>query len=138
MCKPGSIKPHSKFQGEVYALSKEEGGRHTPFFSNYKPQFFFRTADVTGEGQRKQQQKSGRAIESERDGCLRARAMCGCRPPGRATRRAMAAEPRSRGAPGPQPARSLARAPTPALTRLPPPPSPLLPMCRFGGAARGH
>ncbi|KAL4440695.1 hypothetical protein ABPG77_000404 [Micractinium sp. CCAP 211/92] len=48
VCKPGSIKPHRKFKGEIYALSKEEGGRHTPFFSNYKPQFFFRTADVTG------------------------------------------------------------------------------------------
>lgn len=48
ICKPGSIKPHAKFEGEIYALSKEEGGRHTPFFSNYKPQFFFRTADVTG------------------------------------------------------------------------------------------
>jgi elongation factor Tu len=49
VCKPNSIKPHRKFKGEMYALSKEEGGRHTPFFSNYKPQFFFRTADVTGE-----------------------------------------------------------------------------------------
>lgn len=48
VCKPGSIKPHSKFKGEIYALSKEEGGRHTPFFTNYKPQFFFRTADITG------------------------------------------------------------------------------------------
>ena len=48
VCKPGSIKPHKKFEGEIYALSKEEGGRHTPFFTNYKPQFFFRTADVTG------------------------------------------------------------------------------------------
>ncbi|KAI3436543.1 hypothetical protein D9Q98_005959 [Chlorella vulgaris] len=48
VCKPNSIKPHRKFKGEMYALSKEEGGRHTPFFSNYKPQFFFRTADVTG------------------------------------------------------------------------------------------
>lgn len=48
VCKPGSIKPHRKFKGEIYALSKEEGGRHTPFFTNYKPQFFFRTADVTG------------------------------------------------------------------------------------------
>ncbi|KAI7843933.1 hypothetical protein COHA_002472 [Chlorella ohadii] len=48
VCKPGSIKPHKKFRGEIYALSKEEGGRHTPFFTNYKPQFFFRTADVTG------------------------------------------------------------------------------------------
>ena len=45
---PGSITPHSKFKGEVYVLSKEEGGRHTPFFSNYRPQFFFRTTDVTG------------------------------------------------------------------------------------------
>ena len=48
VCKPGSIKPHTKFEGEMYALSKDEGGRHTPFFSNYKPQFFFRTADITG------------------------------------------------------------------------------------------
>lgn len=47
-CAPGSIKPHKKFKGEIYALTKEEGGRHTPFFTNYKPQFFFRTADVTG------------------------------------------------------------------------------------------
>jgi len=45
---PGSIKPHSKFEGEVYVLSKEEGGRHTPFFSGYRPQFYFRTTDVTG------------------------------------------------------------------------------------------
>jgi len=48
VCKPGTIKPHQKFLGEIYALSKDEGGRHTPFFSNYKPQFFFRTADITG------------------------------------------------------------------------------------------
>ena len=48
ICKPGSIKPHSKFKGEVYVLTKEEGGRHTPFFSNYRPQFYFRTTDVTG------------------------------------------------------------------------------------------
>jgi elongation factor Tu len=48
VCKPGSIKPYQKFSGEIYALSKEEGGRHTPFFTNYKPQFFFRTADITG------------------------------------------------------------------------------------------
>ena len=47
-CKPGSVKPHTKFEGEIYALNKEEGGRHTPFFTNYKPQFFFRTADITG------------------------------------------------------------------------------------------
>jgi len=48
ICKPGSIKPHTKFKGEVYVLSKEEGGRHTPFVSGYRPQFFFRTTDVTG------------------------------------------------------------------------------------------
>lgn len=48
VCKPGSVKPYSKFEAEVYALNKEEGGRHKPFFSNYKPQFFFRTADITG------------------------------------------------------------------------------------------
>jgi elongation factor Tu len=48
LAKPGSIKPHKKFQAEVYVLSKEEGGRHTPFFANYRPQFYFRTTDVTG------------------------------------------------------------------------------------------
>jgi len=48
LCKPGSIKPHTHFTAEVYVLSKEEGGRHTPFFSNYRPQFYFRTTDVTG------------------------------------------------------------------------------------------
>ena len=48
ICKPKSITPHTKFEGEVYILSKEEGGRHTPFFSGYKPQFYFRTTDVTG------------------------------------------------------------------------------------------
>ncbi|GLT23061.1 elongation factor Tu [Zoogloea oryzae] len=48
LCKPGSIKPHTHFTGEVYVLSKEEGGRHTPFFNNYRPQFYFRTTDVTG------------------------------------------------------------------------------------------
>jgi len=48
ICKPGSIKPHTKFKGEVYILTKEEGGRHTPFFNGYKPQFYFRTTDVTG------------------------------------------------------------------------------------------
>jgi elongation factor Tu len=46
--KPGSITPHKKFKAEVYVLSKEEGGRHTPFFTNYRPQFYFRTTDVTG------------------------------------------------------------------------------------------
>jgi elongation factor Tu len=49
ICKPGSIKPHTKFRGQVYVLTKEEGGRHTPFFSGYKPQFYFRTTDVTGQ-----------------------------------------------------------------------------------------
>jgi len=49
ICKPGSVTPHSKFKAEVYVLSKEEGGRHTPFFNNYRPQFYFRTTDVTGE-----------------------------------------------------------------------------------------
>jgi elongation factor Tu len=48
LCAPGSITPHTKFEAEVYVLSKEEGGRHTPFFSNYRPQFYFRTTDVTG------------------------------------------------------------------------------------------
>ena len=48
LAKPGSVKPHNKFKAEVYVLSKEEGGRHTPFFSNYRPQFYFRTTDVTG------------------------------------------------------------------------------------------
>jgi len=48
LCKPGSIKPHDKFEGEVYVLTKEEGGRHTPFFKGYRPQFYFRTTDVTG------------------------------------------------------------------------------------------
>ncbi|MDX9886614.1 elongation factor Tu [Thauera sp.] len=48
LCKPGSINPHTHFTGEIYVLSKEEGGRHTPFFNNYRPQFYFRTTDVTG------------------------------------------------------------------------------------------
>jgi elongation factor Tu len=49
LCKPGSIKPHTKFVAEAYILSKDEGGRHTPFFTKYRPQFYFRTTDVTGE-----------------------------------------------------------------------------------------
>jgi elongation factor Tu len=49
LCKPGSIKPHTKFKAEAYILSKEEGGRHTPFFNKYRPQFYFRTTDITGE-----------------------------------------------------------------------------------------
>jgi elongation factor Tu len=48
LCKPGSVKPHTKFKGQVYVLKKEEGGRHTPFFNNYRPQFYLRTTDVTG------------------------------------------------------------------------------------------
>ena len=48
LAKPGTIIPHTKFNAEVYVLSKEEGGRHTPFFTNYRPQFYFRTTDVTG------------------------------------------------------------------------------------------
>ncbi|MDP4028230.1 MAG: elongation factor Tu, partial [Gallionella sp.] len=47
-CKPGSIKPHTKFTAEIYVLGKDEGGRHTPFFQGYRPQFYFRTTDVTG------------------------------------------------------------------------------------------
>jgi elongation factor Tu len=49
LAKPGSITPHTEFTAQVYVLSKEEGGRHTPFFNNYRPQFYFRTTDVTGE-----------------------------------------------------------------------------------------
>ena len=48
IAKPGSITPHKKFKAEIYVLSKDEGGRHTPFFANYRPQFYFRTTDVTG------------------------------------------------------------------------------------------
>jgi elongation factor Tu len=48
LAKPGSINPHTRFRGEVYVLAKEEGGRHTPFFNGYRPQFYFRTTDVTG------------------------------------------------------------------------------------------
>ena len=51
ICAPGSVKPHMKFKCEVYVLSKDEGGRHTPFFKGYRPQFYFRTTDVTGECQ---------------------------------------------------------------------------------------
>jgi elongation factor Tu len=48
LCKPKSVNPHTKFEAEAYILTKEEGGRHTPFFANYRPQFYFRTTDVTG------------------------------------------------------------------------------------------
>ncbi|MBR5191079.1 MAG: elongation factor Tu, partial [Clostridia bacterium] len=47
LAKPGTIKPHTKFSGQVYVLTKDEGGRHTPFFNNYRPQFYFRTTDIT-------------------------------------------------------------------------------------------
>ena len=49
LCKPGSVTPHTKFEAQAYVLKKEEGGRHTPFFTKYRPQFYFRTTDVTGE-----------------------------------------------------------------------------------------
>ncbi|BBM37231.1 elongation factor Tu [Pseudoleptotrichia goodfellowii] len=49
LAKPGSVKPHTSFKSEVYVLTKDEGGRHTPFFTGYKPQFYFRTTDITGE-----------------------------------------------------------------------------------------
>ena len=49
LAKPGSVQPHTEFEGQVYVLTKDEGGRHTPFFSGYRPQFFFRTTDVTGD-----------------------------------------------------------------------------------------
>jgi len=49
LAKPGSITPHNEFEGEIYVLTKEEGGRHTPFFTGYKPQFYFRTTDITGD-----------------------------------------------------------------------------------------
>jgi elongation factor Tu len=51
ICKPGSVTPHTNFEAEVYILTKEEGGRHTPFFTGYRPQFYFRTTDVTGNTQ---------------------------------------------------------------------------------------
>ncbi len=78
LCKPGSIKPHTHFTAEIYVLTKEEGGRHTPFFNNYRPQFYFRTTDVTGaielpEGQGdgdagRQRVDHGQADHPDRDG----------------------------------------------------------------------
>ena len=62
ICKPGSVTPHCKFTGEIYVLTKEEGGRHTPFFSGYRPQFYFRTTDVTGDI-RELRDQSGNAVE---------------------------------------------------------------------------
>jgi elongation factor Tu len=61
LAKPGSITPHSKFMGEVYVLTKEEGGRHTPFFPKYRPQFYFRTTDVTGSVLELQARDGGKA-----------------------------------------------------------------------------
>ncbi|MBQ9005327.1 MAG: elongation factor Tu, partial [Atopobiaceae bacterium] len=60
LCKPGSVHPHTKFTGEIYVLTKEEGGRHTPFFSGYRPQFYFRTTDVTGDIQELRDQNGGK------------------------------------------------------------------------------
>ena len=78
LCKPGSVKPHTKFKAEAYILTKEEGGRHTPFFTNYRPQFYFRTTDVTGRGASagrhrdgdagRQHRDDGRADRADRDG----------------------------------------------------------------------
>ena len=78
LCKPGSVKPHTKFKAEAYILTKEEGGRHTPFFTNYRPQFYFRTTDVTGvvhaagrhgNGDARRQRHDGRrADRADRDG----------------------------------------------------------------------
>ena len=62
ICKPGSVTPHRKFTGEIYVLTKEEGGRHTPFFSGYRPQFYFRTTDVTGDI-RELRDQNGNAVE---------------------------------------------------------------------------
>ena len=62
ICQPGSVTPHCKFTGEIYVLTKEEGGRHTPFFSGYRPQFYFRTTDVTGDIKELRDQ-AGSAVE---------------------------------------------------------------------------
>ena len=93
LAKPGSITPHTKFEGEVYVLTKEEGGRHTPFFKGYRPQFYFRTTDVTGavelpEGVEmvmpgRQHQDDDRADQPDRDG----RGSALCHPRGRPHRR---------------------------------------------------
>ena len=72
--KPGSITPHTKFKAEAYILTKEEGGRHTPFFTNYRPQFYFRTTDVTGVGSAAGRHGDGDARRQYRDGCRADRA----------------------------------------------------------------
>jgi elongation factor Tu len=69
LCKPGSIKPHTKFEGEVYILKKEEGGRHTPFFKGYRPQFYFRTTDVTGSVELPEGSGDGHAGRQREDQC---------------------------------------------------------------------
>jgi elongation factor Tu len=68
LCKPGSVKPHTKFKAEAYILTKEEGGRHTPFFTNYRPQFYFRTTDVTGVVTLPAGHRDGDAGRQHRDG----------------------------------------------------------------------
>ena len=68
LCKPGSVKPHTKFKAEAYILTKEEGGRHTPFFTNYRPQFYFRTTDVTGIVHAAGGHRDGDAGRQHRDG----------------------------------------------------------------------
>ena len=68
LCKPGSVKPHTKFKAEAYILTKEEGGRHTPFFTNYRPQFYFRTTDVTGVVTLAGRHRDGDAGRQHRDG----------------------------------------------------------------------
>ena len=67
IAKPGSIKPHKKFKAEIYVLSKEEGGRHTPFFTNYRPQFYFRTTDVTGTREAARRRRNGHAWRQRLD-----------------------------------------------------------------------
>ena len=67
IAKPGSIKPHKKFKAEIYVLSKEEGGRHTPFFTNYRPQFYFRTTDVTGSVKPPGRRRNGHAWRQRLD-----------------------------------------------------------------------
>ena len=69
LAKPGTIKPHTKFEAEVYVLSKEEGGRHTPFFKGYRPQFYFRTTDVTGSCEAAGRRRDGNAGRQREDGC---------------------------------------------------------------------
>ena len=68
LCKPGSVTPHTKFKAEAYILTKEEGGRHTPFFTNYRPQFYFRTTDVTGVGAAAGGHRDGDAGRQHDDG----------------------------------------------------------------------